>query len=142
MSFDNLMQSFASQNDLGELDFRDNKYYLMLDNAIDVACFQANGNCYIHGMLAPLPVDKAGQEDLLIRLLKRNLSLLYNQQVSLCIEPDGKELALYLVRSLQGFDEVELEKALVEYVTSFEFLKEEIDQQGPLPGSAPMMFMP
>ncbi|MDP0588353.1 MAG: CesT family type III secretion system chaperone [Candidatus Endonucleobacter bathymodioli] len=128
MSFENLMKSFARQNNLEEIDFRDNKYHLILDGITRVTCFQANGDCYFHGILAPLPEDSSAREDLLVRLLKTNLALMQSQRMSLCIEPDGRNLGLYLTRPLRGLDETMLTSALVEYVNGFEVFKKEVDR--------------
>ncbi|MDP0561959.1 MAG: CesT family type III secretion system chaperone [Candidatus Endonucleobacter sp. (ex Gigantidas childressi)] len=130
MSFKNLMHSFARQNNLEELDFRDNKYHLVLDDLVRLTCFQANGECYFHGILAPLPKDPSTREDLLVRLLKTSLALMQSQRVILCIEPDGLNLGLYLTRPLQGLDETMLTTALVEYVNGFEIFKKEVDRDG------------
>ncbi|WP_263079691.1 CesT family type III secretion system chaperone [Endozoicomonas sp. Mp262] len=142
MSFDTVMKSFASQNDMDELDFRDNTYFLTLDDAIEAACFQANGNCYIHGILASLPEGNSAREQLLVDLLKTSLALIYSHRVSLCLEPDGKQLALYLIRPLREFDEIELENALIEFINAYEVLKQVIDQQQRFTASGPMMLMP
>ncbi len=142
MSFDLLMESFAQNNDMGELEFKDNKYHLVLDDIVALTAFQAAGNCYLHGILAPLPDQPRDQEQLLIELLKTSLILVNTQRVSLCIEPDNKQLGLYLVRSLQELDAVELERALIEYLNCFEILQEYIEKQQPPRATSPMMLMP
>ena len=143
MSFDNLMESFARNNDVGELDFRDNKYYIVLDGTVDLACFKNGENCYFHGILDELPEKPSEQENLLISLLKINLSLINSEKACLCIEPDGRHLGLFLIRPLQGLDEVEMEKALVEYINFLEVMKHEIDQvKGGQESFSPMFLMP
>ncbi len=142
MSFDHLMESFAQKNDMGKLEFKDNKYHLVLDDLVALTAFQAGGNCYLHGILGSLPDQPRDQEQLLIELLKTSLILVSTHRVSLCIEPDNKQLGLYLVRSLQDLDEAELERGLIEYLNCFEILQEYIEKQQPLRGNAPMMLMP
>ena len=142
MKFDDLMAAFARKNDMGELDFRDNKYRLVLDDSVELTCFQANGLCYFHGLLAPLPDNPRDQEELLTQLLKTNLSLVNIQCANLCIEPDNKHLGLYMTRSLQELDEEELENALLDYLNYYEILKQDIDIGSSRLASGPMILMP
>lgn len=142
MSFDNLMESFAKQNDLGELDFHDNKYHLVLDGNIEVACFQANGHCYLRGMLAPMPDNINQQEALMTKLLQTSLSLIHSQRVTLCINPETHNFEVYLMRKIQGLDELELSNALVEYINCFEIFKKECELDSIPSASMPIMLMP
>ena len=124
MSFDNLMQSFASQQQLGELEVRDNRYYFTIDTQMEVACFQANGKFYVYGVVALLPKDGRKREEFLLNILQKNLALLMSERVSLCIEPDQDALAIYLCRPLQGLNVDVVEMALATLVNNFEmFIK-------------------
>lgn len=142
MNFDKLMVSFAQQNEIEELDFRDNKYHLVLDDTIELTCFQANELCYLHGLLDLLPKEPYNQQELLVNLLKTNLSLINDQRAHLCIEPDDKHLGLYLTRPLSGLDEAMLEDALVDYITCYERLKQEHSLSGGPLVLGPTILMP
>ncbi|MDD7804341.1 MAG: CesT family type III secretion system chaperone [Endozoicomonas sp. (ex Botrylloides leachii)] len=143
MNLNDLMTSFAQKQGIDELDFRDDKYHLILEDKIELTCFQANGICYFHGLLGPLPEQPADQEALLTQLLKTNLSLINMQRASLCIEPDNKYLGLYLTQSLQALNEVALEDALLNYVHCYETLTQDIgNPKHSQIASGPMILMP
>lgn len=142
MSFDRIMQSFAHQKAMDTLEYHDNKYHLTLEDSIEVSCFQANGCCYIHGLLTAMPADEGDGETLLVELLNASLALAYSHRLSLCLEPDGQHLAVCLVRSLQGFDALELDKALIEFAHGYELLQQICDQPRLDSPSGPMVLMP
>lgn len=142
MSFDNLMQSVAERNAIGKLDFRNNRYYLTIDGRIEVACFQAGGKFYLHGILAKLPSELSGQQDLLTRLLQKNLGLAMTQRVSLCMEPETEELALSTTRTALGLTEDIIEECLAEFANNYEYFLGLMVQDSQLMPASPVMIMP
>ena len=142
MSFDNLMQSFANQQQLGELEVRDNRYYFTIDSQMEIACFQANGKFYVYGVVAMLPKDGQNREVFILDILQKNLALLMTERVSLCIEPDQDALAIYLCRPLQGLNVDVVEEAIATLVNNFEMcIKFATSGQLSRPAH-PSMFMP
>ena len=143
MSFKNLMQSFASQQNLGTLDFHDNRFHITVDTQMEIACFEANGLFYVYGVIAMLPRDEYKREQFLQDILQKNLALIMSERVSLCMEPDVDVLAIYLSRPMQGLNEDIIEKAIATLCNNYElFLKLASQEQLPPPPSSPMMLMP
>ncbi len=142
MSFDKLMQSFADQQQLGELEVRDKRYYFTIDSEMEIACFQANGKFYVYGVVSMLPRDSQKREDFLLNILQKNLALLMSERVSICIEPNENVLAIYLCRPLQGLHVDVVEEAIATLTNNFElFLSIASAESVPKPAS-PSMFMP
>ena len=127
MSFDEIITGFAQRNGMDALEFRDSKYHLVLDDTVELMCFQNHGLCYFHGVLGLLPDKKTEQEEMLAKLLKTNLSLINVQRASLCIEPDNKHLGLYLTRPLQQLSDEELESTLLDFLCCYEILKQDTE---------------
>ncbi|MET4694893.1 CesT family type III secretion system chaperone [Endozoicomonas lisbonensis] len=142
MSFDNLIKSVARRNQMGELEFRDNRYYISVDDRIELACFQANGKFYLHGVIAKLPSRADEQEELLKKLLQKHLGLIQTQRISLCIEPDSDELSLSTTRTALGLNEDIIEEALAEFANNFEYILTLINEDALTMPSAPVMIMP
>ena len=142
MSFDQLMLSVAQRNELGELDFRDNRYHLTIDGRIELTCFQANGRFYLHGVIATLPVGISDREKALRDIMKKNLGLATTQRVILSVEPDQDALALHYSTGLQGLDEEAIEEALSEFANNFEYYTNLIHQDQLVMPTAPTMIMP
>lgn len=142
MSFDNLIKSVAERHSMGRLVFRDNRYYISIDGHIELACFQANGKFYLHGILAKLPSKTDDQQKLLKTLLQKSLGLAMTQRVSLCIEPDTDELALSLTRPAIGLNEEVVEEAFAEFANNFEYFLTLVNQETLAMPSMPVMIMP
>lgn len=143
MSFENLMQSFASQQNLGKLEMRDSRFYLTIDTQMEITCFQTSGRFYAYGVVAMLPEDGHKREQFLRDILQKNLALLMSERVALCIEPDEDVLSIYLTRPLQGLTEDHIEKALATLANNYElFLRLASQEQLAPPPSAPIMLMP
>ena len=143
MSFDQLMKSVAQRNDMGELDFRDNRYYLSIDNHMELACFQANGKFYLHGVIAQLPPKPDDRQALLKKLLQKHLGLNQTQRISLSIEPDSDELSLSTTRPTLGLNVDVIEEALAEFANNYEYFLTLINQDGlNVAPSGPVMIMP
>lgn len=142
MSFDNLMQSFASQQQLGELDIKDNRYYFTIDSRMEIACFQANNQFYVYGVISMLPKDAGKREAFLLDILQKNLALVMTERVSLCIEPDQDALAIYLCRPLQGLNVDTVEQAVATLVNNFELFIQLASAEPSANSAPPPMFMP
>ncbi|MGI9279301.1 MAG: CesT family type III secretion system chaperone [Endozoicomonas sp.] len=142
MSFDNLMKAVARNNQLGELDFRDNRYYLTIDNRIELTCFQANGRFFLHGVIAQLSSGEKDRENLLRSLMTKTVGLATTQRVILSIEPEKDALALHYSCPLQGLDEDQIEEALSEFANNFEYYLMEISQEQAVMPTMPTMIMP
>ncbi len=142
MSFDQLMLSVAQRNELGELDFRENRYHFTIDGRIELTCFQANGRFYLHGVITSLPAGVSDQEKLLRELMKKNLGLSTTQRVILSIEPDQDALALHYTCGLQGLDEEVIEEVLSEFANNFEYYSNLINQDQLVMPLTPTMIMP
>ena len=142
MSFEHLMKSVADKHNLGELDFRDNRYFITIDGHMEVACFQANGRFYIYAVIAALPEKERDRDELLQKLLQKSLGLAMTQRVNLCIEPDSDALALYLTRPLQGLNEDIIEESLGMFANNHEFFLKQVHEDVIVMPSAPTMIMP
>ena len=142
MSFDRLMQSFANQQALGELEIRDDRYYFTIDTNMDVACFQANGKFYVYGVISMLPKDHQKRETFLLDMLQKNLALMMTERVSLCIEPEEDVLAIYLCRPLQGLNASEIEKSVATLVNNLELLIQLAHSDPLSKPSPPSLLMP
>ncbi|WOG25695.1 CesT family type III secretion system chaperone [Endozoicomonas sp. 8E] len=142
MSFDNLMKAVARNNQLGELDFRDNRYYLTIDSRIEFTCFQANGRFFIHGVIAQLPPGEKDRENILRNLMTKTVGLATTQRVILSIEPEKDALALHFSCPLQGMDDNLVEEALAEFANNFEYYLKEISQEQTVMPTMPTMIMP
>ena len=142
MSFENLMKSVANRNNLGNLDVRDSRYYITIDSHMEVASFQANGKFYLYGVLASLPENSKDRDDLLHKLLQKNLGLAMTQRVSLCAEPDSDVLALYLTRPLQGLNEDVIEESLGEFANNYDYFLSLVSEEVLVMPSMPTMIMP
>lgn len=142
MSFDKLMESVARKHKMGELKFLDNRYHLTIDGRMEVTSFQANGKFYLHGIICQLPKQSKDQQDLLLRLMQKNLGLAMTQRVSLCMEPDSDTLALTMVRPLQGLDEEGVEDCMSEFANNFEFFLNLANQETLAMPAMPTMIMP
>lgn len=142
MSFENLIQSFAAQQQLGKLEFRDNCFYFSIDTQMELACFQANGRFYAYGVIAMLPTETQKRETLLKDILQKNLVLLMSERVSLCVEPDSDRLAVYISQPLQGMTVESVEKAVATLANNFEVFLRLAAQEQLAPPASPMMLMP
>lgn len=142
MSFENLMQSFAKQQNLGKLELRENRFYLTIDTQMEVVCFQANGKFYAYGVIAMLPSDDQKREQFLQDMLQKNLALLMSERVTLCVEPDSDVLAIFLTRPLQGLTEDKIEAAIATLANNYELFLRLAGQEQLAPPSSPMMLMP
>ncbi|WP_062268774.1 CesT family type III secretion system chaperone [Endozoicomonas arenosclerae] len=142
MSFDNLMRAIAQKNQLGELDFRDNRYHLTIDSRIEFTCFQANGRFFIHGVIAELPQGEKDRENVLRNLMAKTVGLATTQRVILSIEPEKDALALHYSCPLQGLDEDQIEEALSEFANNFEYYLVEVSQEQAVMPTMPTMIMP
>lgn len=139
MSLETLMKTFAAQKQMGELEFRSNRFYLTVDSQMEVACFQANGKFYVYGVIAELPEDVRQREELLKGLLQKNLALLMSERVSLCIEPEQSVLAIYLCRPMQGLNVDSIETSIATLVNNFELFLKWAHQNNMSPPSSFMM---
>ena len=142
MSFDNLMKAVAQKNQLGELDFRNDRYFLTIDSRIEFSCFQANGRFYLHGIIARLPDSSKDREELLRSVMQKTIGLATTQRVVLSVEPDNDSLALHFSRPLQGLDEGIIEEALSEFANNFEYYLNLINQGQLSMPAMPTMIMP
>ena len=142
MSFENLMQSFASQQSLGKLEMRENRFYLTIDTQMEVICFQANSKFYAYGVIAMLPADDQKRAQFLREILQKNLALLMSERVALCIEPDVDALAIYLARPLLGLTEEKIEAAIATLANNYELFLKLTGREQLAPPSSPMMLMP
>ncbi|WP_255471737.1 CesT family type III secretion system chaperone [Endozoicomonas sp. OPT23] len=136
------MKSVAQRNELGDLDFRDNRYHLTIDGRIELTCFQANGKFYLHGLLAGLPAGASEREKVLRDIMKKTLGLSTTQRVILSVEPDQDALALHYSCNLQGLDEEAIEESLSEFANNFEYYTSLIHQDQLMMPAMPTMIMP
>ncbi len=142
MSFDHLMQSFANQQQLGDLELRDHHYYLTIDTQMELSCFQANGKFYVYGVISMLPGDSVQREEFLEKILQKNLVLMQTERISLCIEPDKDVLGIYFTRPLQGLTEQGVEAAIAVFTNNFEFFLRQLGLDNVPVSGSPMMFLP
>lgn len=141
MNFENLMNAYAARHQLGSLDFGDNSCQLMIDDQIEVTCLQANGQFCIYCDFARLPNDSRPREELLLRLLEKNLALLANERISLCIDPDQQSLAIYSYASMSGLTVGGIEELIATIGNYHEFYLQWVEQSS-APAHPGMMMMP
>ena len=141
MSFENLMNSYAARQQIGPLEYENDRYTLVVDDRVEVACFQANGRFYAYCIISKLPEDNSKREELLIRLLEKNLALVAFERVSLCIDPDENALALYASAPIKSLSVGGIEEAIVALANNHELFVKWVGQSAPPSGTA-MMFMP
>ncbi|WP_175404540.1 CesT family type III secretion system chaperone [Endozoicomonas atrinae] len=141
MSFENLMNSYAARQQIGPLEYENDRYTLVVDDRVEVACFQANGRFYAYCIISKLPEDNSKREELLIRLLEKNLALVAFERVSLCIDPDENALALYASAPIKSLSVGGIEEAIVALANNHELFVKWVGQSAPPSGSA-MMLMP
>ena len=141
MSFEHLMNLYAARQQMGKLEHENDRYSLVVNDRVEVACFQANGRFYVYSIIAKLPKENSKREELLIRLLEKNLALVAYERVSLCIDPDENALALYASAPLRSLSVDVIEEAIVALANNHELFVKWTGQSAPPSGSA-MMFMP
>lgn len=141
MSFENLMNAYAARHQLGSFDYSDNSCQLIIDDRIEVACLQANGQFYIYCDVARLPSDSRQREDLLLRLLEKNLGLMASERISLCIDPDQQTLAFYSYAPMNGLTVGGIEELIATVGNNHELFLQWIDQSS-VPANPGMMMMP
>ena len=141
MSFEQLMNSYAARQQMGELESENEQYNLVVNDQIKIACFLANGRFYVYSIIAKLPEENSKREELLTRLLKKNLALVAYERVSLCIDPDKNALALYASAPAKSLSVDVIEQTIAALANNYELFVQWLDQSAPSPGSA-MMFMP
>ncbi|WP_422448431.1 MULTISPECIES: CesT family type III secretion system chaperone [unclassified Endozoicomonas] len=139
MSFEQLMNSYAARQQIDELEYENDRYSLLVDGRIEVACFQANGRFYAYSIIARLPGDNSKREELLIRLLGKNLALVAHERVSLCIDPDVDALALYASAPIKSLNVDGIEEVIAALANNHALFVNWVEQSAP-PGPA-MMFM-
>lgn len=142
MSFENLMNAFATRQQLGPLEFNNNQFLLTIDNRMEIACFQANGQFYVYGVVAKLPEDDAKRAELLTSLLEKNLALLASERVSLCIDSDENALAIFLSTPLKDLNLGRIEECIETLSNNFELFLQWAGQSTPPPPTPSMMLMP
>lgn|GEM_PF-6393336 len=141
MSFENLMNAYAARHQLGALDFSDNGCRLMIDDRIDVTCLQANGQFYVYCDFARLPDDNYQREALLLRLVEKNLPLLANERISLCIDPDRQTLAIYSYAPMSSLTVGGIEELIATVGNNHELFLQWAEQSS-APAHPAMMMMP
>ena len=141
MNFENLMNAYAARHQLGSLDYSDNSCQLMIDDQIEVTCLQANGQFCIYCDFARLPSDSRQREELLLRLLEKNLALLASERISLCIDPDQQTLAIYSYASMNGLTVGGIEELIATMGNYHEFFLQWVEQSS-VPAHPGMMMMP
>lgn len=142
MSFENLMNAFAARQQLGPLEYKNNQFFLTIDNRIEISCFQANSRFYVYGVIAKLPEDGFKREELLTSLLEKNLALLATERTSLCIDPEQNALAIYISVSLKDLNLGGVEESIAALTNCFELFLQWTGQSAPPPPSPSMMLMP
>ena len=113
MSFEHLMNLYAARQQIDGLEYENNRYNLVVDDRLEVACFQANGRFYAYSVIARLPGESSQREELLAGLLEKNMALIAFERVSLCIDPDEHALALYASAPLRSLSVDVIEEAIV-----------------------------
>lgn len=141
MSFEKLMNAYAARHQLGSLDFSDNNCRLMIDDHIEVSCLHANGQFYIYCDFASLPEDNRQREDLLLRLVEKNLPLLANERISLCIDPDQQTLAIYSYAPMNSLTVGGIEELIATVGNNHELFSRWAEQNS-APANPAMMMMP
>ena len=141
MNFENLMNAYAARHQLGSLDYGDNSCQLMIDDQIEVTCLQANGQFCVYCDFARLPNDSRPSEELLLRLLEKNLALLANERISMCIDPDQQSLAIYSYASMNGLTVGGIEELIATIGNYHEFYLQWVEQSS-APAHPGMMMMP
>ncbi|MFK0573437.1 CesT family type III secretion system chaperone [Endozoicomonas sp.] len=142
MSFENLMNAFAARQQLGQLESKNNQFFLTIDNRIEVSCFQANGRFYVYGIVASLPEDELKREELLTTLLEKNLVLLATEPVSLCIDSEQDSLAIYISVPLKDLNLGGIEESISTLANNYELFLQWTGQSAPPPPPPSMMLMP
>ncbi|WP_067517761.1 CesT family type III secretion system chaperone [Endozoicomonas ascidiicola] len=142
MGFDQLMKDFAARQQLEELEPQNNRYTMTIDKNMEVSCFQANGRVYLYGALQELPLDIQKREELIKKLLERNLMLMASERVSLCIDDEINVLALYSSSPVNGLSLGLLEDQFSEFTNNYELYKNVIGGNRQPPPSTAMMLMP
>lgn len=141
MNFENLMNAYVARHQLGSLDYDDNSCQLIIDDQIEVTCLQANGQFCIYCDFARLPNDSHPREELLLRLLEKNLALLANERISLCIDPDQQTLAIYSYASMNGLTVGGIEELIATIGNYHEYYLQWVEQNS-APAHPGMMMMP
>lgn len=142
MSFENVMNAYAARHQLAQLDNENNKFMLTVDDRIDVACFQANGRFYAYSTLTRLSEDNSQREELLARLMEKNLGLLATQRVSLCIDPDDNSLAIYVSAPLKNLSVGGIEESIAALANNYELFLQWVGQSDSPSSDHSMMLMP
>ncbi|USE39025.1 CesT family type III secretion system chaperone [Endozoicomonas sp. SCSIO W0465] len=141
MSFEKLMNSYAARQQMGALEYENDRYALVVDDRLEVACFQAHGRFYVYSIISKLPEDNGKRQDLLMGLLEKNLALVAAERVSLCIDPDENALAVYVSAPIRSLSVDVIEEAIVALANNHALFVKWVGQSAPSPGSA-MMFLP
>lgn len=141
MSFENLMNAYAARHQLSSLDYSNNSCQLVIDDHIEVTCLQAHGQFCVYCDFARLPNDSRPREELLLRLMEKNLALLANERIALCINPDQQTLAIYSYAPMNGLTVGGIEELIAAIGNYHELFLQWVEQSG-APSHPGMMMMP
>ena len=122
MDIDRLMTAFAERQQLGTLTKTNNQYEVIIDQRMAVQCFQSHGRFYAYSVFHKLPNDDNAREALLEKLLKRNMQLLAEEPIFLCIDEEQDALALYCRLPMGNLTVLDIEEqigAMANYIEVF-----------------------
>ena len=141
MNFENLMNALASRRQIESLEYKNDQVRLTIDGKINISCFQANGFFYASCHITRLPEDLAQREDLLKILLEKNMVVIGQVQVSLCLDLDGKSLVLYVSAAMNGLTLGSLEEHIAALTNIHDYYSQSVSQSTPLPPSSTMIML-
>ncbi len=140
MNFENLMNALASRQQVGPFEYKDDQFRFTIDGKMNISSFQANGRFYAYCKVTRLPEDAVQREDLLKIFLERNMVVLEHERVSLCLDPDGKSLAVFVSSPMSGLTLGVLEDHIAALANIYDYYSQGAGQST-LPPPSPSMLM-
>jgi hypothetical protein len=126
---DALMLEFASRHGIETAaKDADGRYYLTLDESLQIGVLQNAERVYLEGRIGDLPQDRNVAEELLARALNIHLARLRNNNAVLSIDPQDSGLLLFDQIPLGGLALRRLEAAIGSFANGLAFWRRFIAQ--------------
>jgi hypothetical protein len=112
-------------------------YFLLLDGSLEVRLFQTGDTLLLEAQVGPIPSDDENAEEVLVRVLRRQLARSGNKAESLSLDPESGDLILYRALPARLTALADLQKAIGDFANALEYWSKQLAGTPPAPGYAP-----